>query len=113
MNLMLDRLQSFTERQGRFVADASHELQSPLASSLADLEVALADPALTEWNEITTGLVADNQRMTKLVSDLLFLAKSGDSGSRPTRRAVDLDDIVLAEVGRVRTRSGVPSTCQE
>lgn len=35
------------------------------------------------------------------------MAKSGDGGSQPTRRAVDLDDIVLAEVGRVRTRSGV------
>jgi HAMP domain-containing protein len=36
MNAMLDRLESFTDRQRRFVADASHELQSPLASSIGD-----------------------------------------------------------------------------
>ena len=44
MNEMLERLEAFTERQRRFVADASHELQSPLASSLADLEVAVGQP---------------------------------------------------------------------
>ncbi len=52
MNLMLDRLQSFNERQRRFVADASHELSSPLASTLADLEEALAHPQSTDWPEI-------------------------------------------------------------
>ena len=69
MNLMLNRLQSSNERQRRFVADASHELQSPLASSLSDLEEALAHPDATEWSEIAAGLIVDNQRMAKLVGD--------------------------------------------
>ena len=107
MNLMLDRLQSFNERQRRFVADASHELQSPLASSLADLEVALAHPQSTDWPEIASGLVTDNQRMTGLVTDLLFLATSDDGASAPVRRSVDLDDVVIAEVARVRQRADV------
>ena len=107
MNLMLNRLQSSSERQRRFVADASHELQSPLASSLADLEVALAHPDSAEWSEIADGLVADNQRMAKLVGDLLFLAKNDDEAVPPLRRTVDLDDIVLAEVARLRTRVSV------
>ena len=104
---MLDRLQSFNERQRRFVADASHELQSPLASTLADLEVALAHPESTDWPEIATGLVTDNQRMTGLVADLLFLATSDDGASAPVRRSVDLDDVVIAEVARVRQRADV------
>ena len=107
MNLMLDRLQSSTERQRRFVSDASHELQSPLASSLADLEVALAHPDSTDWNDTAAGLVADNQRMTRLVRDLLFLAAADSGAHAPVRSPVDLDDIVLAEVARVRARAGV------
>ena len=107
MNLMLDRLHSSTERQRRFVADASHELQSPLASSLADLEVALAHPGSTRWSAVASGLVADNQRMTKLVSDLLFLAKSDDGANQPPRRLIDLDDIVFTEVARARTRAAI------
>ena len=107
MNLMLDRLQSFNVRQRRFVADASHELQSPLAASLADLEVALAHPGSTDWPEIASGLVTDNQRMTGLVADLLFLATSDEGGSAPVRRSVDLDDVVISEVARVRQRAEV------
>lgn len=107
MNLMLNRLEASAERQRRFVADVSHELQSPLASSLADLEVALAYPDATQWTETAAGVMADNHRMTRLVADLLFLAKSDDSASLAPLRPVDLDDIVLQEVARWRTRVDV------
>ena len=83
MNDMLDRLQHSAERERRFVADASHELQSPLASSLADLEVALAHPESTEWEATARAVVADNERMTRLVGDLLFLAQSDNNGASP------------------------------
>src|SRR5207249_817516 len=49
MNSMLDRLQAAGERQRRFVADASHELKSPLAAVQAELEVALAHPGQADW----------------------------------------------------------------
>jgi signal transduction histidine kinase len=108
MNEMLERLEASAERQRRFVADASHELQSPLASSLADLEVASATPDAADWVEIAAGLRADNQRMTKLVRDLLFLAKEDDpSKLPPPRPLVDLDDIVRTEVSRFEARSTV------
>ena len=107
MNLMLSRLQSSNERQRRFVADASHELQSPLASSLSDLEEALAHPDSTEWSEIAAGLIVDNQRMAKLVGDLLFLARHDDGALLASRGPVDLDDIAIAEVIRLRAPSPV------
>ena len=107
MNLMLDRLQGSSDRQRRFVADASHELQSPLAASLADLEVALAHPSSVQWETLAESLVDDNRQMTRLVSDLLFLAKS-DSGVKLAQfTAVDLDDIVRTEALRLRPRSPV------
>jgi len=109
MNDMLDRLQSSADRQRRFIGDVSHELQSPLASSRTELEVALAQPELTEWPAVAEGLLEENDRLTALVQDLLFLARV-DEGTVPALPSspVDLDDVVLAEVERARGRTGVP-----
>ncbi|HYH48500.1 MAG TPA: ATP-binding protein [Acidimicrobiia bacterium] len=109
MNAMLDRLQRSTERQRRFVADASHELRSPLASSRAQLEVALSVPQHPAmWEATARDLLSENQRMERLVNDLLFLARNEE---RPVLLAgatmLDLDDIVLSEVGRLRARGRV------
>jgi signal transduction histidine kinase len=107
MNDMLGRLQASSARQRRFVADASHELQSPLASSRAELDVALAHPELARWEETARGLVADNQRMSRLVADLLFLAQA-DAGAQPLRTVlVDLDDVVAGEAARHRSVGSV------
>jgi signal transduction histidine kinase len=107
MNAMLDRLQRSAERQRRFVADASHELRSPLASTRAQLEVALSHPP-ADWEATAWGLLSENQRMERLVNDLLFLARNeerpaGLVGAVP----LDLDDIVLSEAGRLRARRQV------
>ncbi len=107
MNLMLARLEGSSDRQRRFVADASHELQSPLAASLADLEVALAHPSSVQWESLAESLVQDNRRMTRLVSDLLFLAKSDNGVKVEQFTAVDLDDVVRTEALRLQPRSPV------
>jgi signal transduction histidine kinase len=108
MNAMLDRLQRSAERQRRFVADASHELRSPLASTRAQLEVALSHPDAAGWEATAEDLLSENQRMERLVNDLLFLARSEE---RPAglagATALDLDDIVLSEAGRLRARGRV------
>lgn len=108
MNAMLDRLESFTERQRRFVADASHELQSPLAASMADLELAMADPDAAAWEETAAGVAADAQRLTRLVQDLLFLAQSDGKVASTPQTLVDLDDIVRAEVARSSGHDAIP-----
>jgi signal transduction histidine kinase len=107
MNEMLDRLEAFTDRQRRFVADASHELQSPLASSLAGLEVALAEPDDRAWRATAADLVAENERMTHLVADLLLLARLDEGTATPPRTLIDLDDLVRGEVGRLTARAQV------
>jgi signal transduction histidine kinase len=109
MNGMLDRLHRSAERQRRFVADASHELRSPLASTRAQLEVALSHPDPAIWETTGRDLLSENQRMERLVNDLLFLARNEErpavlAGAAP----LDLDDIVLSEVGRLRSRGRVP-----
>ncbi|MGH3356907.1 MAG: sensor histidine kinase [Nocardioidaceae bacterium] len=105
MNDMLERLARAADRQREFVADASHELQSPLASLRTQLEVALAHPQNADWPAVATELLADSDRMESLVRDLLYLARA-DALPRPAVPSlVDLDDVVLDEISRLRAHT--------
>lgn len=106
MNAMLERLQRSAERQRRFVSDASHELRSPLASTRATLEVAMTHPETTTLEATAADALAEPERMERLITDLLFLAR-GDEGLMTTPGPVDVDDLVGAEVARVRSRGRV------
>ncbi|WP_185994460.1 sensor histidine kinase [Nocardioides campestrisoli] len=105
MNLMLGRLEGSSERQRRFVADASHELRSPLASIRQTAEVAVAHPDALPEGELAEAVLAESVRMQHLVEQLLLLTRD-DAGAALVRREVDLDDLVLAGVRRSR-REGV------
>lgn len=107
MNDMLDRLEAASRRQQEFVADASHELQSPLAAFRTQLEVALAHPDGVEWSALAVDLLADGDRMERLVADLLFLAREDATNRGPSQDQVDLDVVVLEEVARLRLRDHV------
>jgi signal transduction histidine kinase len=96
MNQMLGRLQQSTEHQARFVSDASHELRTPLAVMRTRLEVGLRRPEATDWTATAGSLLQQNARMERLVSDLLLLAKGGQSKER--REEVDLDELVRQHV---------------
>lgn len=99
MNSMLDRLASSRTRQREFVSDASHELRSPVAASKAILEVALAHPQETDWEQISRVVLEEQDRLSGLVDDMLMLARL-DEGKIPLPVPVDLDDLVFAEVSR-------------
>ncbi len=89
-------------RQRQFVADASHELRSPLTRIRTELEIDLAHPDRAELAATHRTVLADAIALQALVEDLLHLARS-DAGTTALRRdPVDLDDIVLTEVQRVR-----------
>ncbi|MEU9228818.1 ATP-binding protein [Streptomyces massasporeus] len=84
-NETLAALETSVERQRRFVADASHELRSPIASLRTQLEVAAAHPDLLDLD----GAVEDTVRLQRLAADLLLLARL-DAGERPNDARVDL-----------------------
>lgn len=107
MNTMLARLETATEREQRFVADASHELRSPLAAIRAQLEVDLAYPDTSDWRRSHDEVLDEIGRMQRLVDDLLVLARADHNTLAPNRRIVDLDDLVLEECRRVRAHSSV------
>ncbi|MFE0363424.1 sensor histidine kinase [Streptomyces griseoaurantiacus] len=95
-NQTLAALEKSVERQRRFVADASHELRSPLASLRTQLEVGAAHPELLDVD----GAVEDTVRLQHLAADLLLLARL-DAGERPGEALVPLDALAR-EVARGR-----------
>ncbi|MFJ3143076.1 ATP-binding protein [Streptomyces halstedii] len=101
-NETLSALETSVDRQRRFVADASHELRSPIASLRTQLEVGAAHPELLDL----PGAVADTVRLQALAADLLLLARL-DAGERPGRAAVDLGALVREEVSQ-RTGDRIP-----
>jgi signal transduction histidine kinase len=99
LNGMLDRLEAARTRQRAFVADAAHELRSPLTNMRTQLEVAQRIGDRAEWPEVADDLLADVQRLSRLVDDLLLLARADDKGSTAPSGPVDLGALV-ASVGR-------------
>ena len=106
MNEMLNRLQAAQETQRRFVADASHELRSPIATLTAALDVVVVDVTGQAWLDLQQVMGAETGRMRRLVEDLLLLAKADDDELRLQRSDVDLDDLVESEVRRLRSSNG-------
>jgi signal transduction histidine kinase len=102
MNRMLERLERAQSRQRRFVADASHELRSPLATIRQHAEVARAHPSRTTPDALAGTVLAEGERLQRLVEDMLLLARADEHGLGLRRRPVDVDDVVLDEARRLR-----------
>ncbi|MEU0647923.1 sensor histidine kinase [Streptomyces umbrinus] len=75
INTTLQRLDNAAAQQRRFVADAAHELRSPLTTLLASLEIALAYPERTDWPAAATTAARQTRRLQSLAEDLLLLAR--------------------------------------
>lgn len=103
MNRMLDRLDASATAQRRFVSDASHELRSPLATIRQHAELAQAHPATTSIGELAEVVSDEGLRLQGIVESLLLLARL-DEGGGTHDEAIDLDDLALAEVRRLRSR---------
>ncbi|MGN9813745.1 ATP-binding protein [Streptomyces sp. SD11] len=94
-NQTLAALEASVERQRAFVADASHELRSPIASLRTQLEVGAAHPELLD----VEGAVEDTVRLQRLAADLLLLARL-DAGERSADARLDLAALVRTEAGK-------------
>lgn len=102
LNDMLGRLDAAAARQRAFVADAAHELRSPIAALRTELEVALAHPDAVDPHDTAREALVEVQRMARLVDDLLVLAHLDNP--RPVRRDELID---LGELA-VEVAEGVP-----
>jgi len=105
MNELLARLSASFEQQKRFMADASHELRTPIAIVRGESEVALLKPdrAMDDYRQSLAVINDESQRLTKIVEDLFTLARA-DAGQYPLTLADFYLDELVTECSRsVRT----------
>jgi heavy metal sensor kinase len=99
---MLSRLQVAFDRQRRFVADASHELRTPLTITNLEIDQALSkNRSSAEYQRALQTINIENERMMRMVNDLMTLARM-DSGQAILQfEALDLSDVALEAVERM------------
>ena len=106
LNAMLDRLRRSYDRERRFVADASHELRTPIAVIKTELEGALRRrPADPDVREALSAAVDECDRLAQLAEDLLVVARAGD-GALPVRpRPLEAAEVLEGVRLRFATRA--------
>ncbi len=109
MNALLQRLQTAVAQQRDLVADAGHELRTPLALLRAELELAVRPHrSRHEVDSAVRDALDDIDRLTRLTDDLLLLATAEDARAPARQRPVRLDLLVLEAVEQLRRRQGLP-----
>jgi signal transduction histidine kinase len=100
INALLSRRDEARARLQRFTGDAAHELRSPVASIRAQSEVAVLHPDPDFSHEVLTEVVAEAERLSALIDDLLALSRS-DAGELPPAGPVDVALAAQAAVTRL------------
>jgi two-component system OmpR family sensor kinase len=95
-NQLLGRLGTALRMQRQFMADASHELRTPVSVIQTAAEVTLEreDRTDVEYREALTIVTEQSARLTRVVGDMLILARADAGGYRLTARPLYLDEIV-------------------
>ncbi len=104
-NQLLERLESSFEQQRRFMADASHELRTPVAILRGEAEVTLSQTERSpgEYRQTLAVLRDESQRLAHIVEDLFTLARA-DAGQYPlTLRDAYLDEVASEALRRARS----------
>ena len=102
---MIERLDNALKAQKNFIADASHELRSPLTVMQGNLDLLKRNLKEEDRRESLRALEAETSRMSKVVSDLLVLAEL-DSGQPERQEAIALRDMLLDAQRRARQLAG-------
>jgi two-component system, OmpR family, sensor kinase len=104
-NQLLGRLETSFEQQRRFMADASHELRTPVAILRGETEVTLskADRSSEEYRQTLTILGEESQRLAHIIEDLFTLARADAGQYLLTLQDLYLDEIASAALVRARS----------
>jgi signal transduction histidine kinase len=109
LNQMLERLDTATAEQRRFVADASHELRSPLTGIRTALEVAIESEPPGDHRRLLERLLVENHRLEAMLGELLTLSHIDERRSFELSAPVDFSSLVMEELHRPAA-SGVTLT---
>lgn len=90
-NEMLDRLETSFKRLSEFSSDLAHELRTPINNLMTQTQVSLVKPrTVTEYQEIMYSNLEEFERLARMISDMLFLAKADNGLIVPRPTVVDL-----------------------
>ena len=107
-NDLLDRLHAALARERAFVADASHDLRTPLSLLTTELELALHKPrTVAELTDALRSALEETDRLSRLAQDLLLLAHTDQpttTGSEPPIAAIPLHPVLNAVLSRYDTQ---------
>ncbi|MCC6201759.1 MAG: heavy metal sensor histidine kinase [Gammaproteobacteria bacterium] len=91
LNAMLARLQDSFQRLSDFTSDLAHELRTPVSNLLTQTQVMLAQPrTLAEYQEVLASNAEEFERLSRMIADMLYLAKADHDLVVPHREPVDL-----------------------
>lgn len=99
LNAMLDRLQHDFQRLADFSSDLAHELRTPISALLTQTQVALSRSRdANEYREILISNAEELERLARMISDMLFLAKTEHASELPNPEPIALADEVRANL---------------
>lgn len=105
INDLLERVQVAFRQQRQFVADASHELRTPIAIVRGEADVTLQRPHRDEeeYREALVVIQDESVRLTRIVDDLFLLARTDAGAPVAVHKPLDLRELALGAVRSVRT----------
>ncbi len=91
LNEMLAGLESSFDRLSNFSSDLAHELRTPVSNLLTQTQVTLSKPRTApEYGDILASNAEELERLSRMISDMLFLARSDNALAIPNRAPIDL-----------------------
>jgi len=112
LNDLFDRLENSFKNQQRFIADASHELRTPMAAMRAEIEVSLRrERERDEYKDLIGSNLEEVKRLARMAERLLFLTQS-DAGKLPIREGkIPLDDLCRRVVDKLNLLAKDKNIC--
>lgn len=103
INGLLDRIAAYLNHRRDFIANAAHELRTPLAAIRSSVEVAMnGSRSPSEYEELLGELIDECQMLETLVNQLLLLAESDADGLKIHGERVDLSEVIVRSVEMFR-----------
>ena len=107
LNGLLARIEASVTEQKRFLSDASHELKSPIAATSLILQALRNNPEGLKEAEVLDDLTSENERLARIVDDLLVLARQDEGRLIAEPAAVDFYDLLHEEAALLRQRTAL------
>ncbi|MCO4888034.1 heavy metal sensor histidine kinase [Cupriavidus sp. WGtm5] len=97
LNAMLERLQRDFARLSEFSSDLAHELRTPITNLMTQTQVVLSQPRdAARYRDVLASNVEELQRLSRMVSDMLYLAKTEHGIMLPSAEPIEVADEVQA-----------------